>query len=112
MRYVTEAAFLENHCWLLDSYKHGYTTKRNLIAFFLPPSGDQGYPRLPWLITPVRGTPEYFYNILHTRVRMVVGRCIGVLKARWWCICNDNALPYRPENLAGLSMPVWFCTTS
>ncbi|XP_026289152.1 putative nuclease HARBI1 [Frankliniella occidentalis] len=80
VRDVMEAAFREDPCWLL---------------------GDQGYPRLPWLMTPVwrpvRGTPEYYYNVLHSRVRMVVERCIGVLKARWRCICNDNALPYRPE---------------
>ncbi|KAK3910180.1 Putative nuclease [Frankliniella fusca] len=43
------------------------------------------------------GTPGAAYNKLHSKCRNPVERCNGVLKARWRCMSNDLALPYRPE---------------
>ncbi|KAE8736882.1 hypothetical protein FOCC_FOCC017662 [Frankliniella occidentalis] len=42
------------------------------------------------------GTLEYDSTTLHVQARNCVERCIGVLKARWRCLCIDRALTYRP----------------
>ncbi|XP_052126006.1 putative nuclease HARBI1 [Frankliniella occidentalis] len=76
---VMVQAYFEDGCWLL---------------------GDSGYFLAPWLHVPIPhaapGTPEFDYTQIHCSARNCVERCIGVLKARWRCLCSDRALTYRP----------------
>ncbi|KAK3925220.1 LOW QUALITY PROTEIN: Putative nuclease [Frankliniella fusca] len=77
---VVQEAYNEERCWLL---------------------GDSGYTRAPWLhvLLPhaAVGTPEYDYTEMHVSARNCVERCIGVLKARFGCLCIDRALTYSPN---------------
>ncbi|KAH7932913.1 hypothetical protein HPB49_004892 [Dermacentor silvarum] len=62
--------------------------------------GDSGYPLEPWRLTPVAGhrsppSPEAEYKV-HTAMRAVVERCIGILKERYRCLQKYRALHHEP----------------
>lgn len=59
--------------------------------------GDSGYPLQPWLMTPVsnpRTNVEKHYNLIHSKTRNKVERCIGVLKNRFRCLLHEQKLRY------------------
>jgi DDE superfamily endonuclease len=68
--------------------------------------GDSGYPLEPWLLTPL-STPttpeEETYNAKHTKTRVVVERCFGLLKSRFRCLDKTGGtLLYTPEKTCRL----------
>ncbi|CAG5055410.1 unnamed protein product [Parnassius apollo] len=62
--------------------------------------GDSGYSQLPWLITPYadadENTPEARYNLSHTKTRVLIEKCFGVMKTRFRCIHKHRTLHYDP----------------
>ncbi|CAH1972321.1 unnamed protein product [Acanthoscelides obtectus] len=67
--------------------------------------GDSGYPKEPWLMTPIQnalpGSPERRYTDSHTQTRNCVERCIGVLKGRFLWL--SNLLRYIPEKVGNIA---------
>ncbi|KAG4073525.1 hypothetical protein HA402_000749 [Bradysia odoriphaga] len=60
---------------------------------------DNGYPLQPWLLKPydTPNTPaEKLYNRKHRKLRSLVERSIGLLKARFRCLLNERKLRYDP----------------
>ncbi|CAG4941624.1 unnamed protein product [Parnassius apollo] len=62
--------------------------------------GDSGYAQLPWLMTPYadadENTPEARYNLAHTKTRVLIEKCFGVMKTRFRCIHKHRTLHYDP----------------
>lgn len=59
--------------------------------------GDQGYPCKKYLLTPMaqpRSPAECSYNRSHTRTRISIERCFGILKRRFLCL--HTGLRYSP----------------
>lgn len=71
-------------------------------------SGDSGYPRRPWLMTPilnaVEGSREERYTQKHVQARNCIERCFGLLKARWRCLLRDRVLHYHPHVASNITM--------
>ena len=65
--------------------------------------GDSGYPLEPWMMTPYRSaedeSPEAKYNIIHSKARSIIERCIGIWKGRWRILLSERQCRYRPEKL-------------
>ncbi|XP_034035060.1 putative nuclease HARBI1 [Thalassophryne amazonica] len=65
--------------------------------------GDKGYPLLVNLITPLHNpltAKEQRFNLAHTKTRVVVERCAGLLKGRWMCLRHaGGTLLYTPEKV-------------
>ncbi|KAJ1157168.1 hypothetical protein NDU88_009883 [Pleurodeles waltl] len=65
--------------------------------------GDSGYPRLSWLLTPVRNArtrAEECYNEAHGRTRHIIERTFGLLKARFQCLhLTGGSLYYSPKKV-------------
>lgn len=58
---------------------------------------DHGYPLQPWLLKPYDSpnTPaQTLYNKIHRKLRSLVERAIGLLKARFRCLLGENKLRY------------------
>ncbi|XP_040206033.1 putative nuclease HARBI1 isoform X1 [Rana temporaria] len=68
--------------------------------------GDAGYPCLPWLLTPINrpsSPAEAAYNVAHTKTRVVIERCFGVLKSRFRCMSlSGGFLQYSPSKVADM----------
>lgn len=61
--------------------------------------GDNGYPLQPWLLKPFDDpkTPtEKLYNKWHRKLRSLIERAIGLLKARFRCLLGERKLRYDP----------------
>lgn len=61
--------------------------------------GDNGYPLQPWLMKPYDSpnSPEkLLYNKNHRKLRSLIERAIGLLKARFRCLLNERRLRYDP----------------
>ncbi|KAG4072195.1 hypothetical protein HA402_014424 [Bradysia odoriphaga] len=60
---------------------------------------DHGYPLMPWVMKPY-DTPtsaaKAEYNRIHRKLRSLVERAIGLLKARFRCLLNERKLRYDP----------------
>ena len=59
---------------------------------------DNGYPLQPWLLKPYdkpNTLAEQLYNVRHRKLRSLVERAIGLLKARFRCLL-DRKLQYSP----------------
>ncbi|XP_064475621.1 putative nuclease HARBI1 [Ornithodoros turicata] len=62
--------------------------------------GDRAYPLQPWLMTPVRSpsTPEeQRFNSAHSRTRVRIEHCFGVLKMRFRCLQRYRTLHFAPD---------------
>lgn len=62
--------------------------------------GDNGYPSLPFLLTPIRrplNEAEENYNRHQIRARNVIERAFGLLKRRFACLGPDSRLRLRLE---------------
>ncbi|XP_064462036.1 putative nuclease HARBI1 [Ornithodoros turicata] len=63
-------------------------------------SRDSAYPLQPWLMTPVR-TPttqeEEDYNDAHSRTRVRIEHCFGMLKMRFRCLQRYRTLHFAPD---------------
>lgn len=60
---------------------------------------DNGYPLQPWLLKPYDNpstTAQKLYNKYHRKLRSLVERAIGLLKARFRCLLGENKLRYDP----------------
>lgn len=60
---------------------------------------DNGYPLQPWLLKPYDNpvTPaQKLYNKNHRKLRSLVERAIGLLKARFRCLLGERKLRYDP----------------
>jgi hypothetical protein len=60
---------------------------------------DNGYPLQPWLLKPYDNpkTPaQKLYNKRHRKLRSLVERAIGLLKARFRCLLKERLLRYDP----------------
>lgn len=61
---------------------------------------DNGYPLQPWLLKPYdsANTPaKRLYNGNHRKLRSLIERAIGLLKARFRCLLGERKLRYDPE---------------
>lgn len=61
--------------------------------------GDNGYPLQPWLLKPYDSPDsweEIIYNIRHRKLRSLVERAIGLLKARFRCLLGERKLHHDP----------------
>lgn len=62
--------------------------------------GDSAYRLSPWLMVPFPGNnltiEQNYFNSRHQKVRNIIERCIGVLKARFRCIIGERKLRYHP----------------
>uniref|UniRef100_UPI0037E7A495 putative nuclease HARBI1 n=1 Tax=Semicossyphus pulcher TaxID=241346 RepID=UPI0037E7A495 len=60
--------------------------------------GDRGYPCRPTLLTPYPDPepgPQQRFNVAHCRMRARVEMTIGLLKARFQCLCHLRVTPER-----------------
>lgn len=61
--------------------------------------GDHGYPLQPWLLKPYDSPSTWAEIVFNTRLRKLrslVERVIGLLKARFRCLLNERKLRYSP----------------
>lgn len=68
-------------------------------------SGDSGYPQQPWQFVPIQETEneaENDYNRAHRKARLLVERCIGVLKSRFRCLSRQRMLMYTPATAGSI----------
>lgn len=59
--------------------------------------GDNGYPLQPWLLKPYDNpntNAQRLYNRNHRKLRSLVERAIGLLKARFRCVLGERKLRY------------------
>lgn len=62
-------------------------------------TADSGYGQQPWLLVPFKQpltVAQEAYNKAHRIARHRVERCIGVLKARFRCLCKQRIPMYSP----------------
>lgn len=74
-----------------------YNRMGSSFPFFM--LADNGYPLQPWLLKPYDNpdTPEKrLYNKYHRKLRSLVERAIGLLKARFRCLLGERKLRYDP----------------
>lgn len=60
---------------------------------------DNGYPLQRWLMKPYddpKTTNEKLYNKHHRKLRSLIERAIGLLKARFRCLLSERKLRYDP----------------
>lgn len=60
---------------------------------------DQGYPLQPWLLKPYDSSEteaQKLYNKNHRKLRSLIEKAIGLLKARFRCLLGENKLRYDP----------------
>lgn len=60
---------------------------------------DQGYPLQPWILKPydtLNTASQKLYNKIHRKLRSLVERAIGLLKARFRCLLGERKLRYDP----------------
>lgn len=60
---------------------------------------DNGYPIQPWVLKPYNApqtSSEKLYNKNHRKLRSLIERAIGLLKARFRCLLGENKLRYDP----------------
>lgn len=60
---------------------------------------DHGYPLQPWLLKPYDSPTsliEQVYNARHRKLRSLIERVIGLLKARFRCLLGERKLHYDP----------------
>jgi DDE superfamily endonuclease len=78
------------------------TSCDNVVAV----TGDSGYPLEPWLMTPITSpttAAEIAYNSAHSRTRVVIERCFGLLKSRFRCLDKSGGtLLYSAEKVCRL----------
>lgn len=78
-----------------------------IIIVFSLFTGDSGYPLEPYLLTPLlhpRTHQEISYNSRHTKTRVTVERCFGILKSRFRCLHKSGgSLQYVPEKCAKIT---------
>lgn len=59
------------------------------------------------MLTPYRnaadGSAEMRFNTVHSKARNIIERTIGILKARWRCLCSENKLRFSPERVATIT---------
>lgn len=61
--------------------------------------GDTGYPLQPWLLNPYDSpstTAQKQFNVRLRRLRSLIERAIGLLKARFRCLLAERKLRYDP----------------
>lgn len=83
---------LVNSCLKRMADHEGRDWKFYLIA-------DHGYPLQPWLLKPYDSPAtwaEIIFNIRLRKLRSLVERVIGLLKARFRCLLNERKLRYSP----------------
>lgn len=83
---------LANSCLKRMAERAGRNWKYYLIA-------DHGYPLQPWLLKPYDSLgiwSEVIFNIKLRKLRSLVERVIGLLKARFRCLLNERKLRYSP----------------
>lgn len=65
---------------------------------------DTGYPLQPWLLRPYdrpySSRAQEVFNRLHKRLRSMIERVIGLLKARFRCLLGERKLRYDHERSA------------
>lgn len=75
---------------------------------YLSYTGDSGYPLEHCLMTPFANPstpPEERYNTGHTKTRVVVEQCFGILKSRFRCLHKSGGnLQYNPIKCAKITM--------
>ncbi|XP_064470212.1 putative nuclease HARBI1 [Ornithodoros turicata] len=62
--------------------------------------GDSAHSLQPWLMTPVRTSTtqeEIDYNDAHSRTRVRIEHCFGMLKMRFRCLQRYRTLHFAPE---------------
>ncbi|XP_064479664.1 putative nuclease HARBI1 [Ornithodoros turicata] len=67
--------------------------------------GDLGYPLEPWLMTPFRNPAshkETAYNRAHSRTRVRIEHCFGVLKMRFRCLRRYRTLHFAPDRACNI----------
>lgn len=67
--------------------------------------GDLGYPILLWLCNIFRrpqNEQERCFNMKLIKIRSIIERCIGILKARFRCISSERPLKYMPDRAANI----------
>lgn len=77
------------------SLRRLYNRMESEWNFFL--LADNGYPLQPWLLKPYDNpdtTAKKLYNKNHRKLRSLVERAIGLLKARFRCLLNESKLRY------------------
>lgn len=88
----THDSYIWSNCATKDKLERG-----ELQGILL---GDSGYPLRSYLLTPVANpqtAAEERYNNAHSRGRVCVERCFGVLKNRFRCLSSSGgALEYSP----------------
>lgn len=60
---------------------------------------DHGYPLQPWILKPYdspNSAAQKLYNKFHRKLRSLVERAIGLLKARFRCLLGERKLRYDP----------------
>ncbi|XP_064483854.1 putative nuclease HARBI1 isoform X1 [Ornithodoros turicata] len=67
--------------------------------------GDLGYPLEPWLMTPFRAPAsdkEVAYNAAHSRTRVRIEQCFGLLKMRFRCLQRYRTLHFAPDRACNI----------
>ncbi len=77
------------------SLRRLYSRMERHWKFFM--LADNGYPLQPWLLKPYDSPDtlsKKLYNKNHRKLRSLVERAIGLLKARFRCLLNERKLRY------------------